>query len=213
MKLKLGRHTTMHLIIFGAGGHAKVVLDAARQSGIFSAFSFVDPHCNAEQFGGFPIIRDAAALKSARHFVVAIGDNELRRRNYEAALAQGLVPINVVHPRAIIAPDVEIGDGTVVFAGAVINAASQIGANCIINTGAIIEHDCKIANHTHIAPGSKIAGGVSVGENALIGIGATVIPGIKIGASATVAAGAVVTHDVESGSTVYGVPAKAKSLK
>lgn len=200
----------MHLIVLGAGGHAKVVLDAAEQSGAYSQFSFVDPHTRAQTLGRHQVFRKVSEVQSATHFVVAIGDNELRRNIFFEAIGHGLLPSTIVHPRAIVAPSASIGAGTVALAGVVINAEAIIGRNCIINTGAIVEHDCRIGDHVHVAPGSTMAGGVDVGDNSLIGVGSTVIPYMRVGANCTVAAGAVVVDNVEDGSTVFGVPARSK---
>jgi sugar O-acyltransferase (sialic acid O-acetyltransferase NeuD family) len=202
------------LVIFGAGGHAKVVLDAAMRSGLFTEYCFVDPNVDPSQFWSkCPVYEKASLVQDATHFVVAIGDNEIRSRNFESALRIGLSPAVIKHPSAIVADDVRIGRGTVVLAGAIINPATSVGSNCIINSGAIVEHDNKIADHVHVAPGSRLGGGVTVHNQVLVGIGSTIVPGVTIGEQAKVAAGAVVTENVEAGSTVYGVPAKAKVLR
>ena len=138
--------------------------------------------------------------------VIAIGRNDAR-----ASVAQrsvGKTFIRVLHPTAHIAKEANIGIGSVVFAGAIVQPDATIGKHVIINTGASVDHDCDIGDFAHIAPGACLAGGVTVGEGTLIGIGAIVIPGIRIGKWVTVGAGAAVIRDVADGLTVAGVPAK-----
>jgi sugar O-acyltransferase (sialic acid O-acetyltransferase NeuD family) len=116
----------------------------------------------------------------------------------------------VVHPSAIVAPEVQIEDGAQILAGAVVQAGCSIGGNVIVNTGARIDHDCIIDSHAHVAPGVTICGAVHVGAGAHIGAGATVIQGIRIGAGSVVGAGALVIRDVPQGAKVIGVPAASR---
>jgi len=197
----------LQVYVIGAGGHAKVVIDAIIQEGKYEVTALVDP-AKTGQAGQFPIISDTGGL-SPGSFVVAIGDNKTRTKLYDQLINDGWTPVSIVHPKAIVAADVVIGFGTVVFAGAIINACARIGANSIINTGAIIEHDCAIGNNSHIAPGCSLAGGVSVGDNSLLGIGSSVLPSIKIGSGVIVGAGSCVIRDVGDGLQVAGVPAKS----
>ena len=113
----------------------------------------------------------------------------------------------VIHPSAIIAPEVHAEDGIQVMAGSVVQPGSRLGANVIINTGACVDHDCSIDAHAHIAPGVTLSGHVYIGKGAHIGTGASIIQGIKVGAASIVGAGAVVVGDVPAGVTVVGVPA------
>ena len=140
--------------------------------------------------------------------VIGIGDNATRARLYEQLLTAGEAFTTVIHPRATLAQNVSIGNGTVVFAGAVVNAGAVLGANVIINTSASVDHHARIGAHVHIAPGAHLGGDVTIEEGALIGIGATVMPRTQIGAWSVVGAGACVTKSVAAGVIVVGLPAK-----
>lgn len=200
------------IVVFGAGGHAKVVIDIIRQQGEFEIEAIVDPITTAEELYGIDI-RPSYEDLAPQRFVIAIGDNRVRKREFEKMRTTGWSPCTVSHPSAVIAPDVRVGAGTVIMAGAIINPATVISENCIINTGATIDHDCVIGSHTHIAPGCNLAGTVITEEGAFLGIGTKVVPGIKIGAWSVAGAGSVLIEDVPAEVTVVGVPARRVGLK
>ena len=147
------------------------------------------------------------------HFVIGVGaarDNEPRARLYRQALAEGLVPLAVIHQSAVISRRARLGSGNQVLAGAIVNAGAVTGNNVLLNTGSIIEHDCRLGDHVHVATGARLAGNVDVDAGAFIGAGATIRQGINIGTNAVVGAGAVVIADVEPDAVVVGVPARPK---
>src|ERR1039458_952909 len=201
------------LLIWGAGGHGKVVLDVARSTGRFERIVFMDddsaraglPFCDYPLVGGPEQLHRFAGSA----FVIAIGDNRTRSRCYSRALENGLLPTALVHAATVIAPSASIGPGTVIMPGVIVNAGAVIGENCIVNTGAIIEHDCRIEVHVHISPRVVLGGGVSVGPLAHVGIGAVVLPGATVGEQSVVGAGAVLLREAPARCTVVGVPARA----
>lgn len=196
------------LIIVGAGGHAKVVFDVADSLAAYNVIYFISEIPSAEkQLLGIPILGGVQELKPCS-FVVAIGDNLVRRRLFTEMLGRGFMPVTLQHSSASISKFSSIASGTVILPHAVINAGSEIGENCIINSAAVVEHDCKVASHSHISVGARLAGNVRVEEGVLLGVSSTVIPSRNIGEWSTVGAGAVVTRDVEAHSTVVGIPAK-----
>ncbi len=201
------------LVIWGAGGHGKVILDIARSTGRFDHIVFVDDNRARldPAFCECPLLAEPEELHrfAGSAFVVAVGDNRMRARCFERAIGCGLSPRALVHSTAVIAPSADIGRGTVVMPGGIVNAGAIIGENCIINSGAIVEHDCRIDAHVHISPGAVLAGGVNIGPLAHVGLGAVVLPGATIGEESVVGAGAVVLRDVPARCTVVGVPAKA----
>jgi sugar O-acyltransferase (sialic acid O-acetyltransferase NeuD family) len=203
------------LLIWGAGGHGKVVLDVARGAGRFERIAFLDDDSAKAglAFCGCPIEGGHKELESScgNAFVVAMGNNRTRAKCFSRALENGLWPATLVHSTAVIAPSASIGPGTVVMAGVIVNAGAVIGENCIINSGAIVEHDCTIEAHVHISPRVVLGGGVRVGTYAHVGIGAVVLPGAIVGEESIVGAGAVVLKEVPARCTVVGVPAKALS--
>lgn len=204
------------LWIAGAGGHAKVVIDAARASGLYEVTGALDddPRRTGGNVLGVPV-RGAISAASVSAWdiewlVLAIGDN--RRRWDLAARLDGRVRwATVVHPSAVVADSAVVAEGTVVCARAVVQAEARIGRHVILNTGCTIDHDGMVEDFAHVAPGASVAGGVTVGEGVLLGIGACVVPGRRLGAWATAGAGAAVVADVEAGATVRGVPARATS--
>lgn len=199
----------MRTYVFGAGGHAKVVLSTLFAAGfLVEGLLDDDPSKQGLELFGVQVvgtIRQAITMAPGQG-VLAIGDNEIRKEL--ACRFANWKWLSVVHPRAYVHPSVSIGPGTVVFAGAVVQPDTSIGEHVIINTGATVDHDCVIADLVHIAPGAHLGGNVAVNEGALVGIGAVVLPGVRIGAWAVVGAGAVVIEDVPPGAVVAGVPAK-----
>ena len=201
------------VLIYGAGGHGKVVLDALECSGR-RVVGFVDDdtsRAGGEHCGHRIHVWPPEEVGEDAEYVVAIGDNEQRRQVTERVLGLRRELGTAIHPCAIIARDVEIAAGAMILAGAVINPGARVGRGSIINTCAVVDHDCRIGEFAHVAPGARVAGHVRVGEGALIGIGATVNPRVAIGSGAVVGAGAVVTADVAAGATVVGVPARPVS--
>jgi UDP-perosamine 4-acetyltransferase len=213
----------MKAVLIGAGGHAKVVFDAARSTDTIDIVAVVDARAElkGQRFEGVDIIGDEAAIGRARELgataiLLGVGSIDVgptRRALFDRASRFGLDLPPVVHRAATVAPSASVGRASVVFAGAILNPHAQVGANVIVNTGTIVEHDVRIGDHSHISPGARLAGGVVIGEGAHVGIGATVLQGIRIGDGALVAAGAVVTEDVAAGARVAGVPARAMAGK
>jgi len=209
------------VLLIGAGGHAQVVAEAlwrmAEAGSEWHPLGFVDdnPMLQGRAFLGLPVLGPIATWREvgADALVVAIGDNALRRRCYLGLQAAGATFATVIHPRAIVAPDVVIGPGSMVLAGVVINTGSVIGADVILNTACSLDHHNRIGDHVHIAPGVHTGGEVTVEEGALVGIGATVLPRRRLGAWSVVGAGAVVLHDIPARATAVGVPARPLSRR
>ncbi|MCU1527035.1 MAG: perB [Frondihabitans sp.] len=203
------------VFLFGAGGHAKVVIDVLRRQGVH-VVACLEPEPRVDSVGGIPVLIESTGLPQLRadghdRAFVAIGDNHLRRRIATRARAEGLELINAISPLAIVAPDVELGTGILIVHGAIVNAASRIGDDTIVNTGATVDHDARIGAGVHIAPGSHLAGNVTVGSMAMLGIGTAVIPGITIGDEAVVGAGSVVIRDITTATRVWGNPAREQA--
>jgi acetyltransferase EpsM len=202
------------LLIWGAGGHGKVVLDCAIATHTSGDIAFIDDayrrigpeFCGHRVLGGITALHGAVRSGHSK-VVVAIGDNRTRAACFDVAQLECPDAATIVHPAAVVSRSATIGAGTVVMPGAVINAGAEVGRNCIVNTCAVIEHDCVIGDHVHISPRAALGGGVTVGRFSHVGIGATVLPGASIGDGAVVGAGAVVLRFVAPEETVVGVPA------
>jgi UDP-perosamine 4-acetyltransferase len=204
------------VIVLAAGGHAKVLVDALRlRSAEVLGIVDPDPAKIGERIFGVPVLGgddeiakypvDAVRLVNG---LGSVRDGSRRKALFMRFKAMGYRFASVIHPSAIIAADVDIGEGAQIMAGAVVQAGCRIGVNAIINTRVALDHDCQIDDHAHIAPGATLSGGVSVGNGSHVGTGATLIQGIQIGNESVVGAGAVVIRDVLDGVTVVGVPAK-----
>lgn len=207
---------TLPIVIWGASGHARVVADVVRQEGLFEIFGFLDDvhperrgetYCDTIVLGGQEQL-DYLRQQGVNHIILGFGNCE-RRLSLTRTLQQMEYQLGkAIHPQSVIADDVEIGDGTVVVAGAVVNVAAKIGQSVIINTHASVDHDCIISDGAHIGPGVHLGGGTRVGQGTWIGIGATVKDKIIIGSGAIIGAGAVVINDLPDGIVAYGVPAE-----
>ena len=168
------------LIIIGAGAHAKVILEAALQQGAYEVLGFcVDAKPIGERvFGEYAVVSDAQlnALSGDLnvHFVVAIGDNEARKRLFEIAKNK-FTPATIIHPRAYVSPKSCVASGSVVLAGAVINTSASVGINSIVNLGVLVDHDSVIGDHVHLSPGTVVGSYASVPDFYLTALG-QVIP-------------------------------------
>jgi len=203
------------IVVFGAGGHAKVVLDVLDRMGAHEIVGLLDD--SAELLGtvrrGYRVLggrEQFGALldKGVDAIIVALGDNQQRKAVYEEAKRMGFTLFSAVDPSAQIGGGVVIGSGCLVVAGAVVNVDAEIGDNVIVNTGATVDHDCRIGAHVHLSPGVHLAGRVVIGASAHIGIGAVVLPNLTIGKHCVVGAGSVVREDVPDGMVVAGNPAR-----
>ncbi len=199
------------LIVFGAGGHGRVVADAALASGAWRGVVAADRDAalwGGELLPGVPVLAPAALtdLRGPLAVHVAIGDNANRRGEAQAWAALGPLA-SVVHPSAAVATSAEIGAGCLLAANCVVAPLARLGAGVIVNHGAIVDHDCGVDPWTHIAPGARLGGAVRVGESALLGSGCTVLAGLRVGAGAVLGAGAVATRDVPDAQCWAGVPA------
>jgi sugar O-acyltransferase (sialic acid O-acetyltransferase NeuD family) len=202
------------LAIVGAGGHGRVVADAALVSGWDEVVFFDDAWPESRSTGPWSIagrtediVRHHELFESV---IVAIGNNQTRVTKQRYLEAQSMNVISVIHPKSVVSPRAQIGQGNAILAGAVVGAFVHLGSACIINTGASVDHDCVLSDGVHVSPGARVGGSVRIGEASWIGIGAAVREGISIGANVLVGAGAAVVSDVPDRLTVVGVPARPR---
>jgi len=205
----------MDIVIIGASGFGKMVLDISEQTPLKVA-GFIDDDKTLHNkiidgvsvLGGFGLLPRLIENHNIEGAIVTIGNNKIRAEFFEKLKGMGLRLVNIIHPSAVISKNAKIGDGVIIQEAAVISANTKIGSNVIIGIGATISHDSVIEDHTHVAPGAHLAGSVTVKKYADVGIGVSVIQNITIGENATVGAGAAVIRDVPDNTVVVGVPAR-----
>lgn len=205
----------MDILIAGAGGHGRVVLDILRAAGTYNPIGFLDANAalHGTSVAGLAVLGHLNLLpklmaKGVRGAIVAIGDNRVRASYGERLAGAGLELVNAIHPSAVVSPSATLGRNVIVAAGAIVCAEARVGDHVIINTGATVDHECVIEPAVHLCPGVHLAGRVTVGEGVFVGIGANVLPCLTIGAHAVVGGGALVRRDVAVNTTVAGVPAR-----
>ncbi len=207
---------TRPIIIVGAGGHAKVVIDTllASSSEIIGATDS-NPEKIDTRILGLPVIgTDEVILQYNPEAIYlangigSVGLPAIRMKIFNYFKRLGYSFISLRHPSAVVGLDVVAAEGTQIMAGAIIQPGCRIGLNAIINTGTLIDHDCVIGSHVHLAPGATLSGGVSMEDGVHIGAGAVLIQGIQIGKNSMVGAGAVVVKNVPENTKVIGVPAR-----
>lgn len=201
-----------NIIIYGAGGHAKVIIDIFEQTGTHKIIGLVDDTGSVNTLMGYPVVIDISNYLDigVKTGLVAIGDNWQRSRLVTKILdkCSEFEFITAIHPSVIKARDVVVGKGTVVMAGCNINPGVQLGNHCIVNTGTNIDHDCYIHNFSSLAPGVTLGGNVVIGEYSAVGLGASVIQKIEIEPNSVVGAGSVVVKNIPSYCIAYGNPCK-----
>lgn len=196
---------TDQVIIIGAGGHACVAADIVRAMGL-GLRGFLDDQEPAQlsSINLLGRVSDLPRFQEGHVFICAIGSYAARK----AIMQHQVTWLSAIHPSAVVAPDVRIGEGTLVAANAVINPGSEIGRGCIINTAATVDHDCHLGDYVHLSPGAHLAGTVRVGEGAWLGVGAVVSNNLSICAHSVIGAGAAVVRDITKAGTYVGVPAR-----
>ena len=190
------------MILYGASGHAKVIIDILEANGQKIDF-IVDDNPLLSELLGYEVKRNTGEYDEA---IISIGSCEIRKKIVKGLKVKKY--LSSVHPSAVISPRATIDEGTVVMQGAIVQSCAMIGKHCIVNTGASVDHDCEIGDYVHVAPHSTVLGGVTIGEGSFIGAGAVVKQYITIGKTCMIGAGAVVLKDVPDGAMVVGVPGK-----
>jgi acetyltransferase EpsM len=204
------------VLVWGAGGHGKVVVDALMLSKQWEIAGIIDEDRrknDTDVLGVKVLLFDGDLSGTAKYFAcecvtIAIGDNYTRYEKFEQIRRTGLRPVNVVHPSALISRFVKIGEGVTILAGTTINAGTVIEDNVCVNTSASVDHDNYLEKSCHIFPNATLTGRVRVREFAYVGSGAVITPNVTVQKHSYVGAGAVVLEDVPEGMVVCGVPSK-----
>ena len=205
-----------NIVVIGSSGHAKVAVDIIEREGRYHLVGLIDSFkpVGSTVFD-YPVMGTEAELPALSKSLnlhgcfIAIGDNW--QRSLMAAQVANLVPelsiVSATHPSAQIARGSEIGDGTILMAGAAVNSDCRVGRFCILNTRASLDHDGRIADFASLAPGATLGGNVTLGEFSAVGLGANVIHQVNIGAHVVIGAGALVLEDIPDHTVAYGMPA------
>lgn len=204
------------LLVFGAGGHGRVVLDAAKDAG-WIIHGFIDDHvASGTIVGGHHRVLGnrewLGSLARTHRICLGIGDNYIRQAVASFVRSLGFPIESIVSPHAVISPSAHIGAGSVIFAGAVVNSMAILGAGTIVNSGAIVEHDVRVGEFAHLSPRSALGGGAAVGDLTQVGIGSSILPLITIGRRSVIGAGSVVTRCVPDDVVAFGVPARIRRI-
>ena len=201
------------MILIGYSGHSYVI------NGILNALGLkATGYCDNEEkkFNPFSLKyfkqeTSETGLKALTQedFFISIGNNGIRKNIYNNLAIRNLLPVNVIHPSALIDYSADLAThGIMIAPNVTINALAKIGIGAICNTYSVIEHECLIGDFAHIAPGAVLCGNVHVGENSFVGAKSVVREGIRIGKNALVGAGSVVVKDVPDNAKVVGNPAR-----
>jgi sugar O-acyltransferase (sialic acid O-acetyltransferase NeuD family) len=203
------------ILVYGAGGHGKVVADIfiCRGEGEFAGFVDDREHLWGNKVIGLPVLGNGEWLREeALHLRIAvafgIGDNRSRQLLADRCSQCGIEILTLIHPAATVSPSAQLGRGTVVMAGAIVNPDARVGAGVIVNTGSVVEHDVEIGDYAHVAPNSTMGGASRLGACSHLGLGAAVLQGIHIGVHTMVGAGAVVVENLPDRVVAMGVPAR-----
>lgn len=200
--------------IYGAGGHALVVMDAAELCG-YEIDGFIDDfdHDAKRQIYGKQVY-SPAVLQAGDTVFMGFGDNKMRQQIGTSLLAHNIEVATLLHPTAVISKYAKIGQGSFVGAHAIVDPGCEIGDFVILNKNSVVSHNTVIGSATHVCPGAMCAGGCSVGERCFLGIGTKLIARIKLADDVYVGGGAVIVEDFcTPGVLLYGVPARIHPRK
>lgn len=203
-------------IVLGAGGHAKVALDILKLNNM-NIYGLTDVnYCEGAMCMDYPIVGTDEVLNDLyqmgiRNAVMGIGhvgNPHIRNRVYHNTKELGLQFPNVIHPTAVVADSVVMGDGNLVAAQSILNPEASIGSLCIINSAAVVEHEVVIGDGVHIAPNATVLGMAHIGDDTFVGAGSVILQGVNIGKNCVIGAGAVVLKDVPDNSVIIGNPGR-----
>lgn len=208
------------IIILGRGGHAKVIIDMIEEENKYEIIGVTDVNLNGDsEFFGYPLLGSDDVLpqylkKGVKNVAVGIGgfkDNVLRKKLYNLAKSLGFVLPPIIHGSAVISKRSQIGEGTIVKRGVIIDTDVSIGVNNILELGAIVGHESKVGNHVLLSANVMISAYNVIGDEAFFAVASTIVSGAKVCNGALIGAGAVVVKDIEEKGLYVGVPAKLRS--
>jgi len=203
------------IVVIGGGGHAKVLISLLKKLG-WEILGFTDEQ-DRDFILGIPYLGDDSVLPDVlsthQHCSAVIGLGKVDASAARAQLQREIRELGfdspvVVSPRAVVNEEVELGPGTAVFDGAVVNSGTVVGGHCILNTNSTVEHDCRLDEHVHVAPGAIVSGSVVIGDGCMIGAGSTLVQDVIVCPGCLIGAGATVITDIDIPGVYVGNPAR-----
>lgn len=208
----------MRLIVYGCGGHGRVVAEAAIAAGVdVLGFIDTDSDLSGRDVDGLAVLGsnevEALAVSSRldAKLILGIGSNVARRTTFHTLARQGARFATIVHPTAWISPRATVGVGTVVMAGCIVQTQATIGDNVILNTASHVDHDVVVGSHSHLSPGVAVGGRVVIGDGCHLAVGVSVRNNVTIGANTTIGVGAAVVSSIPADVVAVGVPARVRT--
>lgn len=204
-----------NILIYGASGHAKMIIDSIEKQNNYNIKGFVDSYkplhlsiYNYKIIGNLDTLPELIKTHNIEGIVIAVGDNYARQMAYKNIIniAPQLQFVSIIHPTAVIAKDVKIEEGTAVMANAVVNASAKVGKVCILNTASTLGHDSEMADFSSLASGVHIGGNVQIGFCSAISLSATIIQNISIGDYTVVGAASLVLKPIGNYKLAFGSP-------
>ena len=203
------------IVVIGGGGHAKVLMSLLKKPG-WKILGYTDERDRGAILGALYLGGDAVLpglLSAHQHCSGVIGLGKIDASAARVGLHRELCALGfdspvVVSPCAVLNEEVELGAGTAVFDGAVVNSGTVAGSICILNTNSTVEHDCRLGDNVHVAPGATVCGSVVIGNDCMIGAGATIAQGVAVCAGSLIGAGAIVVADIDIPGVYVGNPAR-----
>ena len=198
------------ILLIGAGGHARACIDVLEEENQFEIAGLIEKgESISNESLGYPIIGTDDDLKVLRqqykNALITVGQiksPKIRIKLYQLLKELDFTLPVIVSSQAYVSKHAQIGEGSIIMHGVIINANAKIGNNCIINNRALIEHDAVIGDHCHIATGAIINGEVSVENETFIGSSAVTKQAISIGKNCVIGASLVLKNDIESNRVV-----------
>ncbi len=206
-----------NILIFGTGGHAKVIVDIIEQQGKYNIIGFIDKYNNQKKITlGYKVLGNESSLKDIVSSyeiygaIIGIGDNSERLdcRNRIIKIIPNFKFINCIHPKSILGKDVILGEGNVLMAGVILNSSARIRNHCILNTNSSVDHDCLMSDFSSIGPNVTVGGNVKIGDYSAIGISTSIFHNVNIGNNCIIGGGSLVCNDTKDNSVYYGSPCK-----
>jgi len=201
------------VVIVGAGHQGRNVADILVRGGTAVAGFLDDTRTLGERvngvavLGGFDRAADGELLQHAA-FIVALGDNRIRRELSRAIWQRGGVLASAIHPAADVSPSARLGAGICVQAFARILSNASVGDFALVEGLTTIGSDVVLGEAAFVGPGAQVTAGAALGEGAYVGANAIVVGPARVGAHTVVGAGAVVRGDLPERVLAVGAPCR-----